>query len=146
MCIRDRYYGCPITFIAEKLPSNYNEAITSKEKDSWQAAMQDEINSLYENKTWVLVEKPKNKKVINNRWVFVKKLNPDGTERYKARLVIKGYSQQKDIDYKETFSPVVRFDTIRLILSISARENLHIGKFDIKTAFLYGDLKEDIYI
>ena len=86
------YYGCPITFIAEKLPSNYNEAITSKEKDSWQAAMQDEMNSLYENKTWVLVEKPKDKKVINNRWVFVKKLNPDGTERYKARLVIKGLS------------------------------------------------------
>ena len=53
--------------------------------------------------------------MIKNRWVFVKKLNPDGTERYKARLVIKGYSQQKDIDYKEIFSPVVRFDTIRSV-------------------------------
>lgn len=140
------FYGCPITFIAEKLPSDYNEAIMSKEKNEWQAAMQDEMNSLYENKTWVLVEKPKDKKVINSRWVFTKKLNPDISERYKARLVVKGYSQEKGIDYKETFSPVVRFDTVRFILSIAARNGLYLGQFDVKTAFLYGDLNEDIYM
>ena len=142
---RTDFYGCPITYMAESLPANYKEAITSRDKEYWQDAMQDEINSLHENKTWILVEN-NNQKVINGRWVFTKKLNPDNTERYKARLVIKGYSQKEGIDYKETFSPVVRFDTIRFLLSIAARYNLRLGQFDIKTAFLYGDLKENIYM
>ena len=81
--------------------------------------MQDEINSLRENKTWKLVDKPENKRVISSRWVYTKKLTRDNTERYKARLLIKGYSQKEGIDYKETFRPVVRFDTVRLILSIN---------------------------
>ena len=140
------FYGCPITFLAEALPQNYNEALNSDDKESWIEAMQDEINSLHENKTWVLVEKPKNQKVINNRWVYTRKINPDNSERFKARLVIKGCSQKEGIDYKETFSPVVRFDTVRFMLSIAARNRLSLGQFDIKTAFLYGSLKEDVYM
>ena len=99
--LRDRYtikptdfYGCPITYLAEVLPLTYNEAINSDNKKYWKEAMQDEIHFLHENKTWKLVDKPENEKVISSRWVYTKKLKPDNTERYKARLVIKGYSQK----------------------------------------------------
>ena len=108
--------------------------------------MQDEMNSLYENGTRILVEKPEDKRVTNSRWVFTRKNNLDGSGCYKARLVIKGYSQEGGIDYKETFSPVKRFDTVRLMLSIAVHENLHLGQYDIKTTFLHGNLREDIYI
>lgn len=143
---RTEFYGCPVTFLTQQLPSNYNEAIMSDEKENWQTAMQSEMNSLYENETWILVEKPENKKVINCRWVFTKKLSSDSSEIFKARVVIKGYSQKEGIDYKETFSPVVRFDTVRFLLSVAANENLVLGQFDVKTAFLYGNLKEEIYM
>lgn len=140
------FYGCSITYFAERLPTSYKDAIKSKENYKWRAAMQSEIDSLRENQTWVLVEKPENQTIINNRWVYTKKLNSDGTERYKARLVIKGYNQVEGLDYKETFSPVVRYDTIRILLSIAARDALCLAQFDIKTAFLYGKLTENIYM
>lgn len=108
--------------------------------------MQDEFKSLRENDTWDLTEKPEKQKVINSRWVYTKKLNSDGTERYKARLVVKDYSQAEGIDYKETFSPVARFDTFRIMLSTAARENLKLVHFDITTTFLYGILKESIFM
>ena len=108
--------------------------------------MQDEINSLNENRTWMLVEKPEDKKVMNSRWIFTRKNNLDGSECYRARLVIKCYSQEEEIDYKETFSPVVLFNTVRFMLSIAVHENLHLRQFDIKTAFFDGNLKEDIYM
>nr|XP_031836774.1 uncharacterized protein LOC116428801 [Nomia melanderi] len=103
-------------------------------------------DALRENQTWLLVEKPENRKVINNRWVYTKKKDPDGTERFKARLVIKGCSQVPGVDYKETFSPVARYDTVRFLLSIAANNGLSLGQFDIKTAFLYGNLDKDIYM
>jgi hypothetical protein len=140
------FYGCPIMYLADKIPANYKEAMQSEQRDFWKEAMLDEMKSQIENNTWILVERPNNKKLINNRWVFTKKVNSDKTERYKARLVIKGCSQVEGIDYVETFSPVARFDTVRLIFSIAAKYNFCIGQFDIKTAFLYGDLKEDIFM
>lgn len=143
------FYGFPVahfSHLAKNIPNNYNEAIMNDEKGNWLAAMQDEINSLYENGTWVLVDKPENRKIIDNRWVYTRKVNADGTDRYKARLVIKGYSQKPGVDFNETFSPVARFDTIRFMLSIAALFNLKLGQFDVKTAFLHGNLKEDIYM
>ena len=91
------FYGCPVTFLAEKVPLDYDEAMRSEEKDLWRQAMHDEINSLHENETWVLVKRPENQKVINSRWVFSKKLNSNNAERYKARLVVKGYAQKEGI-------------------------------------------------
>lgn len=140
------FFGCRVSFLAEKLPSNYNEAVKSGERNEWEAAMREEMDSLHKNQTWTLVDQPEDHKVIKNRWVFTKKRTTDGSKRCKARLVIKGFSQREGIDYNETFSPVARFDTVRFVLSLAARDNLKLGQFDIKTAFLHGNLEEDIYM
>ncbi|KAL9250338.1 Retrovirus-related Pol polyprotein from transposon TNT 1-94-like protein [Drosera capensis] len=86
------------------------------------------------------------KKALQNKWVFTVKEEHDGRKRYKARLVVKGFQQKRDIDYNEIFSPVVKMTTIRLVLSIVTAENLHLEQLDVKTAFLHGDLDEDIYM
>ncbi|GBM81735.1 Retrovirus-related Pol polyprotein from transposon TNT 1-94 [Araneus ventricosus] len=109
--------------------------------------MQEELNSLNENETWELVNLPQGRKPIENRWVYkIKKNAEDEIQHYKARLVAKGFSQKPDTNYNETFSPVVRWDTIRTVLSIFACEGLKLAQFDIKCAFLYGDLNEEIYM
>ena len=141
-----QFYGAPMSFMAKRVPSCFDEAVKSDEKEEWVAAMRDEMNSLRENQTWILVDAPSGRKVINCRWVFAKKINPDGTDRFKARLVVKGFCQREGIDYVETFSPVARFDTIRFVLSVAACEKLKLGQFDVKTAFLNGKLKEEIYM
>ena len=113
----------------------------------WRSAMSEEYQALMENQTWTLTKLPDDQKSIGCRWVFKIKYNPDGTvERYKARLVAKGYSQTKGIDYTETFAPVAKFNSIRLILAISAKYQFYIHQMDVKTAFLNGELTEDIYM
>lgn len=128
-------------------PRSYQEAIESIESEKWLKAMKEEIDSLSVNNTWILVQKPLKQKVIDCKWVFKIKNNPDDTiERYKARLVARGFNQEHGIDYEETFSPVVRYDSIRAILAIVAAKKLKMKQFDVKTAFLYGDLKEDVFM
>jgi len=106
--------------------------------------MKDEINSLKQNHTWTLVESPKNHKPICNKWIFRVKTKPDGSiGRYKARLVVK---QKPGIDFLETFSPGVRFDSIRMILAVVAIKDFEIIQIDVKTAFLYGTITEKIYM
>lgn len=135
-------------FVAEcDEPQSYRAAIESSDSDKWKAAMADEMQSLRQNKVWTLVSKPNYRAIVDNRWVFrVKRNVDDNVERYKARLVARGFSQQHGIDYQETFSPVVKFTSIRSILGIAAAEKLNLKQFDVKTAFLYGDLSEDIYM
>lgn len=128
-------------------PATFQEATNSKQKKQWVAAMNEEIESLLKNRTWSLVDLPSGKKVIDNRWVFKIKTNTDGSvDRYKARLVIRGFTQEHGVDYSETFSPVVKFTSIRTILAIAAQRKLKLKQFDVKTAFLYGDLEEDVYM
>lgn len=128
-------------------PKTYGEAVKSEDCEEWKKAMQDEYESLMKNNTWKLVNLPKNESVIDNRWVFKIKYNPDDSiERYKARLVVRGFTQQYGVNYSETFSPVVRYSSIRAILAISAVRKMNLVQFDVKTAFLYGDLSEDIYM
>lgn len=102
---------------------------------------------LEESSTWKLVDLLTDCKPISNRWVYRIKRNSKGKiDRYKARLVIRGFSQRKGIDYEETFSPVARLDTMRMNLSIAASERLNLAQFDVKTAFLNSIIKEDIYM
>jgi len=127
-------------------PEHFGEAMQIENSDKWKMAMKDEMNSLHKNNTWMLTELPDGKKALQNKWVYRVKEEHDGKKRYKARLVVKGFQQKQGIDYTEIFSPVVKLTTIRLVLSIVAAENLHLEQLDVKTAFLHGDLEEDIYM
>lgn len=126
-------------------PVNFNQAINSDEADQWSQALLEEMSSLNQNQVWELVQPLKDKSIIKNRWVYkIKKDTNIRIIRYKARLVAKGNNQKEGIDYTETFSPVVRFASIRVILTMDANKNLILKQFDI-TAFLHGEIKEEIY-
>jgi Reverse transcriptase (RNA-dependent DNA polymerase) len=128
----------------ESEPSSFKQAMSSP---NCRQAMTDELNALASNGTWILVPPPTNQRIIGCKWVYKIKRRPDGSlERYKARLVAKGYSQEPGIDYVETYSPVVRATTIRLILSMAVTSNWSINQLDVSNAFLNGDLKETVYM
>ena len=123
------------------------EALESEDADKWKNAADEEYNSLKENNTWNLVKPPPNAKIINSRWVFKVKHDSEGNvERHKARLVAKGYSQVHGVDYNETFSPVVRFTTVRALLAFGVQQKRVIHQMDVTTAFLNGKLEEDVYM
>ncbi|CAM8999243.1 unnamed protein product [Rhodiola kirilowii] len=106
--------------------------------------MEDEINSMSQNGVWILVDKPSDYKPIGCKWIFT---NDEGkTERYKARLVVKGYNQKEGVDYNETFSPVSTKDSFRIIMALVAHFNIELHQMDIKTTFLNGDLHKEIYM
>ena len=128
-------------------PECYEEAMDSDQKQKWVDAMQDEMQSLYDNQTFELVKLPNGKRALQNRWIY--RLKHEGNSaslRYKARLVVKGFRQKKSIDYDEIFSPVVKMSSIRTVLSLAAGLDLEIEQMDVKTAFLHGDLEEEIYM
>ncbi|KAJ8463023.1 hypothetical protein ONZ51_g10516 [Trametes cubensis] len=124
------------------VPNSHRQAMASPDAEKWRAAEKAEYDSLIENKTWILVPRPKNRQVVANRWVY--DIKHDG--RYKARLVAKGFTQVWGEDYNETFSPVARFESIRYLLAHAALEDWDIESMDVKTAFLNGDLEEEIYM
>jgi hypothetical protein len=128
-------------------PVTYKGALSSEEAPQWKKAADEEYSSLIENETWTLVPLPPIQTPIRTKWVLTIKPghNEVGT-RYKARLVAKGYSQRKGIDYNETFAPVVKHTSLRLILAIASKEDLDMLQLDIKTAFLYGELEEEPYM
>jgi hypothetical protein len=128
-------------------PKTYLQATKSLHADQWLEAMQQEYNSLIHNGTWSLIDLPAGRNAIHNKWVFKLKMATDGNvARFKAKLVAKGFSQREGIDYSETFSPIVKFDSIRTIMSIAAADNLIVKQFDVETVFLYGDIEEQIYM
>ena len=128
-------------------PLDFYEAINGDDREKWQTAMDEEYRSLMKNTTWLLTEPPKDRKILTSKWVFKIKTDSNGNlDTYKASLVIKGCSQRYGIDYYETFSPVVRYESIRAILSISLIKKTYRVQFDVKTAFLYGNLNENIFM
>jgi hypothetical protein len=128
-------------------PKNLKDALSAPDATLWKEAVQDEYDSLINNKTWSLTKLPPNRTAIKSRWTFkVKPGVKDSASRYKVRLVAKGYSQRPGIDYEETFAPVAKQTTLRVVLSYVAAQDLEMRQLDIKTAFLYGDLSEEIYL
>jgi Reverse transcriptase (RNA-dependent DNA polymerase) len=112
------------------------------QQEEWKTACHEELESLRRRNVFELVNSPKGRKIIKNRWVF--DLKGDGQK--KAHLVAKGFSQVEGIDFNEIFSPVVRFETVWLMLTLAALEHWHITGVDVKTAFLYGELDEELYM
>lgn len=113
---------------------------------NWRAAMEEEYGALMSNGTWDLVARPRGSNIVTGKWVFTHKLLSDGSfDRYKARWVLRGFTQRPGVDYDETFSPVVKPATVRTVLSLAAGRNWPIQQLDVKNAFLHGTLSETVY-
>lgn len=128
------------------VPSCYDEIEDHPKKAKWRSAVEDEKQSLEKNETWTLVKFKPGMKLINSRWIFKEKTDPDEKIRYKARLVAKGFMQKAGIDYSETYSPVAKLSTIRLLLAIGIQKNFQFCHLDVKTAFLNGCLEELVFM
>ena len=125
-------------------PSSVADALNNHK---WKQAMQEEFNALMRNQTWYLVPPEQNIKLVGNKWIYRVKQNSDGSiNKYKARLVAKGFLQTEGVDYQETFSPVVKAVTIRIVLSLAVINNWKLRQVDINNAFLNGELSETVYM
>ncbi|GKA65041.1 retrovirus-related pol polyprotein from transposon TNT 1-94 [Tanacetum coccineum] len=131
-------------FISTIEPKNVNEALGY---ESWIVAMQEELNQFIANDVWELVPQPKNMKIIGTKWVFRNKLDENGiVSRNKARLVAQGYNQQEGIDYDETYAPVARLESIRILLAYACALDFKLFQMDVKSAFLNGFINEEVYV
>lgn len=125
-------------------PIHFEEAVKNK---VWREVMEAEIKSIVKNNTWELTELHEGSKPIGVKWVYKTKLNEDGgVDKHKARLVAKGYAQCYGVDYTEVFVPVARLDTVGAILAIASQSNWEVFQLDVKSAFLHGELNEEVYV
>ena len=128
-------------------PTTYKEAIVSPQSNFWINAMKDKMTSMSQNKVWRMVDLSDGYRPIRYKRVFKTKCDAKGqVERYKARLVAKGYIQREGVDFKETFSPISTKDSLSMIMAIVTYFDLELHQMDVKTAFLNGDLVEDVYM
>ncbi|KAJ9536732.1 hypothetical protein OSB04_un000117 [Centaurea solstitialis] len=131
-------------FLTDTEPTRVSDALQDSD---WVTAMQEELNQFSALKVWRLVKRPQDKSIIDTKWLFKNKKDEHGTiVRNKARLVAKGYRQQEGIDYDQTFAPVARLEAIRMFLAYAAYKDFTVFQMDVKTAFLYGHLKEEVYV
>ncbi|KAL1214071.1 Retrovirus-related Pol polyprotein from transposon TNT 1-94 [Cardamine amara subsp. amara] len=131
----------------DKDPLTFKKAMKSDNSDKWLIASEEEMSSMDVNKVWDLVELPDGFKTVGCKWIFKTKRDSKGNiERYKARLVAKGFTQKDGIDYTETFSPVSKKDSLRIVLGLVAHYDLELHQMDVKTAFLNGELEEEVYM
>jgi hypothetical protein len=138
-----------VTATSHGEPRSYREAVDPANPDSplWIAAVEAELKSLQDHGTWKVVPRPEGKRIVSCKWVWRIKTKPDGSvERYKARLVARGFTQTRGVDYNETFAPVTRLDTLRLLAATAAQREWEFRQIDIKTAYLYGELEEEVYM
>lgn len=128
-------------------PRSFHEAINGPQSADWKSAMDEEILSHQENGTWELVQLPQHRKVIGSKWIYKCKVDENGQlVRYKARLVAQGYCQKYGLDYDLVFAPVVKQTTFRAMLTLASTRKMLAKHIDIKTAYLYGQLQEEIYM
>ena len=133
-----------VAFMVIADPTTFQEAV---EHLRWKEAMDAEITSIEKNQTWSLVTLPDGAKEIGVKWIYKTKFNELGeVDKFKARLVVKGYTQEYGIDYTEVFAPVARMDTVRMIIAMAAQRVWGIFQLDVKSAFLHGELKEDVFV
>src|SRR5438445_3471354 len=126
------------------VPNNWKVA---KQNPKWLNAMQEEFQALKKNDTWDIVSLPPEKRAVRFKLIFTVKQTPEGkVDRYKARLVTKGYSQTYGIDYDEAFALLAKMSTVRTLVSYAANFGWSLHQLDVKNAFLYWDLQEEVYI
>src|ERR1044071_6414595 len=147
--IRKKSFGDEFmtTFLLENEPKTFKEAMSTPDAPSWKKAVKSEIDSIMQNHTWELVDLPQRCKALGCKWIFKRKLKTDGTiEKHKARLVVQGFRQKEGLDFFDTYSPMTRITSIRMLIAIAALRILEIHQMDVKIAFLNGDLEEEIYM
>ncbi|KAL4323581.1 hypothetical protein GQ457_11G003910 [Hibiscus cannabinus] len=136
-----------VIVVNEGEPQSFDQAMEDDHKEEWLKAMQEEMQSLHENQTYDLVELPKGRRALKNKWVYKRKTDESNKKpRHKARIVVKGCNQKEGIDFEEIFSPVVKMSSIRVVLGLAATLDLEVEQLDVKTTFLHGDLEEEIYM
>jgi hypothetical protein len=140
-------YAFKTTIAHSTDPQTFAEAMKRPDAEQWYKAAYDEIQSLLDNGTWKLAKLPPGRKAIGSRWVFLIKRKADGSiERYKGRVVAKGYAQRPGFDYTETFAPTAKWAALRAILALAALEDMELESIDISSAFLNGELEEEVYM
>jgi hypothetical protein len=128
-------------------PNTFKQAIRCKQSDKWNSSMQEELKALENNRTWEIVPRPKNESIISSRWVFKIKLdNNNKPVRFKSRLVARGFQQQQGVNYDETFAPVVKMKSIKLVLSLAASRDMELQQIDFDTAYLNATLQHTVYM
>ena len=132
------------TLSCVEIPKTVQDAL---QVPKWKEAILEEMKALEKNGTWDIVDLPEGKTTVGCKWVFTTKHRSDGSlERYKVRLVAKGYTQTYGIDYFETFAPVTKLNTIRVLMSLAANLDWPLQQLDVTNAFLNGDLEEEVYM
>jgi hypothetical protein len=144
------WYGNPVLTVLlldSNEPTNYEEAIMSPDSEKWLEAIKSELGSMSENQVWTLVDPPSDRKAVECKWIFKKKMDAYGNVTvYKAWLVAKGFWQVQGVDYDETFSPIAMFKSIQILLAIAVFHDYEIWQMDVKTAFLNGNIDEELYM
>lgn len=136
-----------LNLIESNEPVTFKEAISGENAKQWTQTIEEELSAHEKNNTWRLVPLPEGKSTIGCKWVFkIKGTSLEDNIRYKARFCAKEFTQKPGIDYEEVFSPVVRYESVRILLAVATERDLEVEQFDVKTAFLYDDLNEEIYM
>ena len=131
-------------YLSQVEPTKVEEALKD---ESWVEAMHDELLQFQRNDLWTLVPRPEGEHIIGTKWIFHNKTDEEGNVfRNKARLIAQGYSQMEGVDYDETFAPVARMESIRILLALACQLKFKLYQMDVKTDFLNGLLKEDVYV
>lgn len=141
------HLACSVESFIDEVPQSLEDAKSRPDYRYWKEAIDNEINTLERNQTWTLVKREKNIKLIDGKWVFKIKRDGNGEPiKFIARLVARGFMQIEGFDYEETYAPVARLTTIRILLAIINYRNLQVHQMDVKSAFLHGSIDENIYM